>query len=280
MKPYYEDAHVTLYHADMVGFFTANDPHLWADAIITDPPYGETSLAWDSWPYRWPVTMSMHSASMWCFGSLRMFAERWEDFGLAEWKLSQDVIGEHLIDTAVWEKHNGSGFAIDRFKRVHELAAHFYQGLWRDIYHAEPREEYTGVPRGGNSGRKEQPAHLGKIGPAEHSTRRNTRMIRSVIRARSMQGRAIHPTEKPAAILAPLIEYSVPPGGLVLDPFAGSASTLLTARSLGRRAIGIEANEAYCEAAAKRLDVPDLFIADDIAYARTADAADTEVRHG
>jgi site-specific DNA-methyltransferase (adenine-specific) len=74
-----------------------------------------------------------------------------------------------------------------------------------------------------------------------------------------MRGKAIHATEKPVEILAPLIEYSVPPGGVVLDPFAGSGSTLLTARQLDRRAVGIEANEEYCERAAERLSVPDLF---------------------
>lgn len=79
------------------------------------------------------------------------------------------------------------------------------------------------------------------------------RLRTSVIRARSMHGRAIHPTEKPAAVLALLLEYNVPPGGVVLDPFAGSGSTLLTARHVGRRAIGIEASAEYCQRAADRL---------------------------
>jgi site-specific DNA-methyltransferase (adenine-specific) len=74
-----------------------------------------------------------------------------------------------------------------------------------------------------------------------------------------MHGRAIHPMEKPGRLLQFLLEYACPSGGLILDPMAGSASTLLTARLLGRRAIGIEAREKYCERAATRLAEPDLF---------------------
>jgi site-specific DNA-methyltransferase (adenine-specific) len=70
--------------------------------------------------------------------------------------------------------------------------------------------------------------------------------------ARSVRG-GWHPTEKPLGILDPLIRYACPPGGLVLDPFAGSGSTLDAARQSGRRAIGIEGREDYCEAAVRRL---------------------------
>lgn len=62
-----------------------------------------------------------------------------------------------------------------------------------------------------------------------------------------------HPTEKPVAVLSALIENSSDPGDLVLDPFMGSAPVLLAAQSLGRRAIGIEIEERYCEIAAARL---------------------------
>jgi site-specific DNA-methyltransferase (adenine-specific) len=62
-----------------------------------------------------------------------------------------------------------------------------------------------------------------------------------------------HPVEKPTALLAPLIEPTTPPGGLIVDPFAGTGSTILAARVAGRRAIGIESEERYCEMAARRL---------------------------
>lgn len=236
--PYYADDRVQLYHGDVREILPSLDVR--ADCVVTDPPYGETSLGWDRWPPGWPNVVAAAARSMWCFGSVRMFLERRDD--LLGWRLSQDV---------VWEKHNGSGFHADRFKRVHEHALHWYRGDWATVYHQTPT---TPDATARQVRRKQRPTHTGDIDRGFYvSEDGGPRLMRSVIAVRSMHGRALHPTEKPAGILTPLIEYACPPGGLVLDPFAGSGSTAVAARLAGRRAVLIEADERYCEIAARRL---------------------------
>lgn len=61
-----------------------------------------------------------------------------------------------------------------------------------------------------------------------------------------------HPTQKPESLMLELVELFTDPGETILDPFMGSGTTLVAAKRLGRKAIGIEMNEAYCEVAAKR----------------------------
>ena len=64
---------------------------------------------------------------------------------------------------------------------------------------------------------------------------------------------ADHPCPKPEQLLRQIISFGSIPGALVLDPFMGSGTTLRVAKDLGRKAIGIEIEERYCEMAANRM---------------------------
>jgi len=240
VKPYYQDDHCTIYHGDARDIMPAiaNDV---GSVVITDPPYGETSLEWDRWPTGWIDALPSSVRQLWCFGSMRMFLERSADFHA--WSYGQEI---------VWEKHNGSGFANDRFKRVHEFATHWYRGRWSDI-NVTPQYTHDATKRAVR--RKTRPTHTGHIEQSAYrSEDGGPRLQRSVLRVRSCHGHAIHPTEKPLGIIQPLIGYSTTPGDVVVDPFMGSGSVLDAARQTGRAAIGIEISERYCEIAANRLD--------------------------
>lgn len=67
-------------------------------------------------------------------------------------------------------------------------------------------------------------------------------------------GQNVHPTVKPLALMRYLIQMVTPPGGIILDPFMGSGSTLVAAAELGFHAIGIELDPEYAAIAARRVD--------------------------
>jgi DNA modification methylase len=87
----------------------------------------------------------------------------------------------------------------------------------------------------------------------------------------SYTGNKLHPTQKPVGSLKPLIEAYSKPGEIVLDPFAGSGSTLVAAKECGRRFIGIELDEEHQHTAAQR--VQSRFFGNIVSLPRKVEAA-------
>lgn len=222
-------------------------PASMADCCITDPPYGDTSLEWDAICPGWigHVARALKPASsIWVFGSLRFLVPVFAEMAAHGFRYSQDV---------VWEKQNGTGFHNDRFRRVHEHAVMFYRGAWAEVHH---EAQVTNDARARVVRKKQKPAQWhGATGSTTYvSEDGGPRLMRSVLQVRNEHSRAIHPTQKPLELLLPLIRYSCPPGGTVLDPFAGSASTGAAAAIEGRRCVLIEQDPVIAASAQHRLD--------------------------
>ncbi|WP_110754728.1 DNA-methyltransferase [Phyllobacterium leguminum] len=217
------------------------------DIILADPPYGETSLAWDRRVDGWIALARAalrSTGSLWVFGSLRHFMATADQFADAGFRMAQEF---------VWEKQNGSNFHADRFKRVHELAVQFYpaETPWRDIYNDV---QTTPDATARSVRRKQRPLRTGHIDACHYvSHDSGPRLVRSVIYVRNCHGRAIHPTEKPSALLEILIRTSCPEGGLVGDWFAGSGAAGEACRLSGRRYLGCEIDADMARKARARI---------------------------
>ena len=82
---------------------------------------------------------------------------------------------------------------------------------------------------------------------------RTAKPLSDVIQWDENTGNKLHPTQKPIAILTPFIASYSPVAGTILDPFAGSGSTLLAAKMLGRAWLGVEMDAKYHAVATQRL---------------------------
>lgn len=217
------------------------------DMLLVDPPYGDTSLDWDRRCDGWIETAThllKKSGSLWVFGSMRFFMDHGPRIKASGWRYAQDI---------VWEKHNGSAFHADRFKRVHEHATQFYHddSPWSEVYNDVQK---TADATARTVRRKQSPPHTGHIEAGSYESHDGgPRIMRSVVYMRSTHGRAIHPTEKPDALLEILIRASCPLGGLVGDMFAGSGAPGEAALRAGRRYIGTEIDSEMADKARDRL---------------------------
>lgn len=223
-EPYYADDDCTLYLGDCRDVLPALAT---VDLLVTDPPYGQA----------YKSNRGRHGAIVGDDGTLALkdwlpaalkvlrrgrhayiFGARPEDIS-SEWSLCG-------MTELIWDKEVvGMGDLSLPWSRSHEPILFGVQ----EISKANREKNYG-------------------IGAARL---RKGSVLRS---QRSQSGQnELHPTPKPVDLLRVLIESSSTFDEVVLDPFAGSGSTLVAARLEGRKAVGIEKYEPYCELIAARL---------------------------
>lgn len=216
-KPYYDDGQVQLWLGDCREL----TDWLAADVLLTDPPYGR------NWRQGRTRNDGRHADDS-HGGIAGDDSTGTRDEALALWGSPRPAIvfGDLMLPPPVGTKQtlgylkpvdSGGHGAMAGFRR--DLEAVYLVGSWP-----------SGL--GGRSS-------LIRTAAALQGTQRGT------------SGRYGHPHAKPVDVLEQLLAACPP--GVVADPFAGSGSTLVAARNQGRRVIGVELEERYCEIAARRL---------------------------
>jgi site-specific DNA-methyltransferase (adenine-specific) len=233
VKPYYDEDGITIYHGDCRDVI-ADIPDQSVELLLTDPPYASGARRDADKQVRGSMLRSMededwfsHDAmTTWGFNwfarSLlsplrRVIAEHAHMYWFTDWRMTPTLYG-------MLEAH---GYRVN-----HTLVwakTHFGMGsYWRNQH-----ENIIFASAG-------QPAEMLDRGRGSVLTQQGV-----------SPDRRIHPTEKPIGLLNQIM--SAVPGDTVLDPFMGSGTTLRAAKDLGRKAIGIEIEERYCEIAVQRL---------------------------
>lgn len=215
MTPYYADDHVTLYHADARDVLGT----LSGDALITDPPFGIdwSRATWKDDAEAYPVLMAW----------LVLEAQRTVPDGWVFVFQSMTNVGRFHE----WFPEGWRLFAA--CKNFVQMRPAEVQHGWDPVVFWRNGEKRSGHRK--DAGVVTRDYHVGNV-------------------AGMMRSKAGHPSPRPLDTMAHLVLLATTPERpLVIDPFAGSGTTLVAAASTGRKAIGIEVNEAYCEVAAKRL---------------------------
>jgi DNA modification methylase len=206
--PYYQADGITIYCADCLDVL----PHVTADVVITDPPYGialDTRARWSWLDDHIPIAGDGEPFDPSALLSLGLPSMLW----------GANHYASRLPDSRGW-------VACDKATR-NDL----------DLKQAEIEFAWTNF--------------LARPRCFRH-------MWSGAFRA-SERGTRWHPAQKPVALLLWCMRLAPP--GTILDPFMGSGTTLVAAKQLGRRAIGIELEEKYCAIAVKRLAQTELFAA-------------------
>lgn len=219
MKPYFADDTVTLYHGNCLEILPALEGQS-VDLLLTDPPYGIGYVSGRSSHGRIAGddgTLDVVDALKQALRCLRI-NHHFYVFGPADMaSLTNGATADLVWDEG---KHGAGNLDVPWGASWEPITF----GIW------SPYASHKGTGR-----------HLAR--------RRRGTVLRHQTPNNGL-GALDHPTRKPVALLRELIEASSLIGEIVLDPFAGSGATLEAARLEGRRAVGIEIEERYCDAMA------------------------------
>lgn len=252
MNPYYDDGQCVIWHADVREMGTLCD----VACAVTSPPYN-SGVAYDGYDDSLPKGDYQALAEQTCrllFAALVAGNGRaWVNVGVSRLSLWLDAIRRagmterHMVcwdygiatsDTAwgSWETPSAP-----HVRHAWEPVVCATTGEWRRL--APAGMEQWRDPLGGWA---DMTRGMWRIPPGSSTN-------------------AGHPAVMPVALAERCIRLSTWPGEVVLDPFAGSGTTLVAAKRLSRRGIGVERSERYCEMAALRLSQQVLPIAAGVA---------------
>lgn len=224
VKPYYEDDAVTLYHGDCHEIL-AEIPDVSVDLVLTDPPYN-------------------------CVNRASSGLRNLDKGGADDLPVVLEQIADELVRVAtgsiyVW---CGASFLSDWLRSFEAHGLTVRGAAWHKTNPSPMNGDKLWLSAAEFCAFARKPKAYFSL-----SCQAN------VWKHKTDSEVDWHPTPKPLSLMEHLVRASCPPGGLVLDAFAGSGTTLRAAKNDGRRAIGIELNERYCEQIAKRLSQESLF---------------------
>jgi len=215
---YYSDPYVTIYHHDAFAWL----PNVSGDSIVTDPPYDIDELPEELWSFR----------SIAIFG----YAET-----LTKWLVSAGRVAD---EWATWWPTNAAVKASGRAKILQKHAEHI--AFFGDLTAPPVVPRSIGgqrIARDRGDRATKQPIDVARCGDVWTEASPNVGF--QIAKRR-------HPNEKAEVIMRRIVAM-VP--GVVVDPFCGSGTTLISSKLEGRKAIGIEKEERHCETAANRCRV-------------------------
>lgn len=259
MKPYYDHAGIQIYHGDCRDVL----PQLpAADLVFTSPPYlNRRKYELDSFDWHEVVPPALASAQD--HGTTQILVNLGQchtdgqvDTYWIDLTESMKAAGWRWFGMYVWDQLNGMpGNWNGRLAPSHELVLHFNRAA-KEVNKTVRTTDESRAAKGTGGMRGADGAVRGRSFTHTHSHK----VLDSVIRHRRyhhmIDGKPDHPAMFPETLPAQFIKAW---DGSVIDPFMGSGTTLRAAKDLGRKAIGIEIEEKYCEIAARRLAQEVLF---------------------